>query len=581
MYKTGTSKVNVTVYKEHCGMLGYGRHFHYMRGVETPQWARAFAFESNGKKIVFLVVDYCFTTIYLKHGIINKLNEEYPELGYQDENVMITGQHTHSAAGGYTQHLVYNMTTPGFQEDVYNQYRDGIVQAIVEADRALQSSEIYFHSAEFDKDAEVAFNRSIEPYNQNPEIEKKITHKNRHLAADRFMKLLRFDNAEGKPIGSLNWFGVHTTSVSNRYDKVCYDNKGYAADFFEESFIEKFGEDFIIHNGFAQDATGDISPNYKWNPRLREYGGKFKDDYESAAYNGKLQSDHAKSIFDAAIDKGTKIKGEIDFIQAYFDMTSVNVSEEYTGGLPNQSTGPACFGMAFLEGTTDGQGAPKAIGALCKAFFHSGREMEILAARLSRNKKRQLELLAYYNAQRPKPIVMNLSKGIVAFARKPERLVVPSFFDPVVKYMKYVNKVGKNVQTPWVEERLPLQIFIIGQLAIVGIPSEITTIAARRLRNSVAEILKERGVEIVITSPYANGYSGYITTPEEYKLQYYEGGHTLFGRWTLPAYQIKFRELARELLKPVEERTFLGIEPLIFERDNIWTGFEDPNIRVW
>jgi neutral ceramidase len=147
--------------------------------------------------------------------------------------------------------------------------------------------------------------------------------------------------------------------------------------------------------------------------------------------------------------------------------------------------------------------------------------------------------------------------------------------------MKYVNKVGKNVQTPWVEERLPLQIFIIGQLAIVGIPSEITTIAARRLRNSVAEVLKERGVEIVITSPYANGYSGYITTPEEYKLQYYEGGHTLFGRWTLPAYQIKFRELARELLKPREERSYQGVEPLIFDRENIWTGFEDPNIRVW
>jgi hypothetical protein len=64
MYQIGSSKVNITIYKEHVGMLGYGRHFHYMRGVETEQYARAFVFENGGKKCVFVVVDYCFTTIY-------------------------------------------------------------------------------------------------------------------------------------------------------------------------------------------------------------------------------------------------------------------------------------------------------------------------------------------------------------------------------------------------------------------------------------------------------------------------------------------------------------------------------------
>jgi neutral ceramidase len=104
-----------------------------MRGVETEQYARAFVFENEGKKCVFVVVDYCFTTIYLKHGIVQKLQAEYPQFGYSDANVMITGQHTHSTAGGYTQHLIYNMTTPGFQWDVYEHYRDGIIAAIVDA----------------------------------------------------------------------------------------------------------------------------------------------------------------------------------------------------------------------------------------------------------------------------------------------------------------------------------------------------------------------------------------------------------------------------------------------------------------
>lgn len=577
----GTSKIDITFYRENAGMLGYGRHFHYMRGIETPQYARAFVFERAGKKIAFVNVDFCFTTIYLKHGVIEKLQSDYPELGYTDANVMIAAQHTHSTAAGYTQHLIYNMTTPGFQWDVFECYRDGIVKAIVEADQKLQTAEIRYHSGEFDKEAEVAFNRTLVAYNKNPEISERLGHKNRHLAVDRVMKLLRFNRPDGSPIGSINWFGVHTTSVSNRCDKVCYDNKGYAADFFENYLQEEYGAENEIHTAFAQDAAGDISPNYIWNMRTREYRGKHKDDYESAAYNGQLQFEKAKEIFEASMLDGEKIDGEIDYILAYFDMTSVEISEEYTKGLPNQTTGPACFGMAFLEGTTDGQGAGKALGAIVKAFFNSSREVEILAARLSRNTERQESVLNFYNSQRPKAIVMNLSNGVVANAKYPERLVIPGFFDPIVKYIKHVNRVGQGVRTPWVEERMPLQIFVIGKIAIVGIPSEITTVAGQRLRDTVAEVLKERGVETVILSPYANGYAGYITTPEEYKLQRYEGGHTLFGRWTLPAYQIHFKSLATELLKLPEDRRYLGVESLIFDKAEIWSGFEDPKVRVY
>jgi neutral ceramidase len=579
--RIGTSKIDITFFREKLGMLGYGRHFHYMHGIETPQYARAFAFEQNGRKMAFVNVDFCFATIYLKNGIVEKLQLEYPELGYTDANLMITAQHTHSTAAGYTQHLIYNMVTPGFQWDVYEHYRDKITEAIVAADLKLQKAEIKYHSGEFHPEAEVAFNRSVRSYNRNPEITERLGHKNRHLAVDRVMKLLRFNRPDGSPIGSINWFGVHTTSVSNRYDKVCYDNKGYAADYFENYLKEEYGTENEMHTAFAQDAAGDISPNFVWHQRYREYRGKQKDDYENAGENGHLQFEKAKEIFEESMLKGEKIDGEIDYILAYFDMTNTAISEEYTKGISNQRTGPACFGMAFLEGTTDGQGAPRALGAIVKAIFNSSREVEILAARLSKNPERQEEVLNFYNSQRPKAVVMNLSSGVVANAKFPEKLVIPGFFDPVVKYIKHVHRIGKKVKTPWVEERMPMQIFILGKLAIVGIPAEITTVAGQRLRNTVAEVLKERGVETVILSPYANGYAGYITTPEEYQLQRYEGGHTLFGRWTLPAYQIHFKALATELLKSPDERRYLGVEPMIFDKSEIWSGFEDPKVRIY
>ena len=197
---------------------------------------------------------------------------------------------------------------------------------------------------------------------------------------------------------------------------------------------------------------------------------------------------------------------------------------------------------------------------------------------MSKNPERKKNVIDYYKAHHPKPIVINHSTGVVAGAKYPEKLVVPDFVDPTVKFIKYANRVGYGKKTPCIPKKLPLQIFIIGQLAIVGIPAEITTMSGNRLRNTVAKILKERGVEEVLITPYANSYAGYITTYEEYRMQLYEGGHTLFGKWTLAGYQMKFRELAQELLKAPEDRKNYPLRPDMFATEDIWTGMEDKGI---
>nr|MCS5594739.1 neutral/alkaline non-lysosomal ceramidase N-terminal domain-containing protein [Porticoccaceae bacterium] len=86
----------------------------------------------------------------------------------------------------------------------------------------------------------------------------------------------------------------------------------------------------------------------------------------------------------------------------------------------------------------------------------------------------------------------------------------------------------------------------LGQLVILAMPTEITTMAGRRLR---AAVMKELGdwANHSVLAGYSNGYAGYVTTPEEYLLQQYEGGHTLHGRWTLPAYQQIASHLASTL----------------------------------
>ena len=68
----------------------------------------------------------------------------------------------------------------------------------------------------------------------------------------------------------------------------------------------------------------------------------------------------------------------------------------------------------------------------------------------------------------------------------------------------------------------------------------------------------------------SNAYCGYVTTYEEYQCQCYEGGHTVFGEWTLAAFQTKFKELALQLLKNPESRTIdQSIAPYEFTEEEL------------
>jgi neutral ceramidase len=90
---------------------------------------------------------------------------------------------------------------------------------------------------------------------------------------------------------------------------------------------------------------------------------------------------------------------------------------------------------------------------------------------------------------------------------------------------------------------------------IIGVPGEFTTMAGRRLRDTVrAQLVADGAADantVVVISGLANQYSHYITTREEYHQQRYEGASTLFGQHTLAAYQQRFAKLAALLVSGV------------------------------
>mgnify|MGYP003630521586 CR=1 FL=1 len=99
--------------------------------------------------------------------------------------------------------------------------------------------------------------------------------------------------------------------------------------------------------------------------------------------------------------------------------------------------------------------------------------------------------------------------------------------------------------------RALLQVFQINDLVIVPLPWEITLESGNQIRAAVAETLPEGNWQIEISS-LANGYFGYAVTPAEYQLQYYEGGHTLYGPHTLDFLSHQSARLSHDMVTSSE-----------------------------
>jgi len=91
------------------------------------------------------------------------------------------------------------------------------------------------------------------------------------------------------------------------------------------------------------------------------------------------------------------------------------------------------------------------------------------------------------------------------------------------------------------------QVVRINELVLVPLPWEVTLESGNRIREAVRESLPEGDWRIEIAS-VANGFFGYVTTPEEYSIQFYEGGHTIYGPGTLDFLARQSATLAEETL---------------------------------
>lgn len=480
-YLVGRGVADITGEVAEAGMLGYADPSQVSAGMHQRQRARAFVVVDRRTKqrIVHVTADLPLMFQSVRDEVLARLKQRFGAL-YGEHNVMLTVTHTHSGPGGYAHHHLYNITTAGFHERTFEAAVGGITSAVVRAHRDLAPSTLTLASSRL---ANASAQRSRTSFNRNPARDRRYY----PTGTDTKSTTLEVRRG-GRLVGLLNWFPVHATSMTTGNHLVSPDNKGYAAWHYEHDLggVDHLAEseDPSLVTAFAQTNAGDMSPNL----RLRPGTGPTTNQSTNTRIIGTRMADAARRGVAAS---GAAVRGGIDSRVVYVNLADVAVRGRFTPDGKPQRTCPAAFGAAFAAGSTEdgGGGLP---------VFHEGGDggnplFDVVSEALG-----------------------TASPELEACHGKKEILFPAGSIDVV-------------------QQRLPVQLFRLGQLYVIGIPAEVTIVSGLRLRRAVAAAVGT-GVESVLVQGYANAYAHYVTTPEEYDVQNYEGASTLFGRYELPAF---------------------------------------------
>jgi len=508
-YLLGCGSADITGPAAGFSMQGFFRKDQLTEGIHLRQRARAFLIaqlneEPNekpdrGKRIVFVCADLCLITPEIHRKVLVRLQQRFDDL-YTEENVILSATHTHSGAGGYWRYGADGSLGAGFFPEYVDAIVAGIESAIAAAHQQLRPGRILVARGNVQG---AGANRSVVAYRNNPKAERALYLND----TDTEMTLLKFLGGKSgdQALGTVNWFAVHPTSMTYNNHFLSSDSKGYASIQFERQMGAMHGAPNRFVAAFAQSNCGDVTGNLNLNNT-----GPGKDEFQSTQIIGQRQLDVARRLYEEANEA---LAGPIDVRHTYVDFSRLAIAAEFTKSGP-QTTSPAAYGYSFAAGSTeDGGGHP---------LFQEGMK----------ERNPAIDLLAYqmFPDFRPNERIRQL--------QQPKAVL----FAP-----------GAAKKDSGLAQVLPLSVCRIGQLAIVVGPAEFTTMAGRRVRRSVQKVLGNEAKYVVIAG-YSNAYSGYVSTREEYEMQQYEGGHTLFGPWTLAGYQQEYVRLARAMVegKPVD-----------------------------
>lgn len=508
-YMVGAGIYDITGAAAESNLFGYANSKD-TDGLQQRIFSRAFiiASQSNSNnRVVFISADLGAIFQSVKLEVVKKLKQKYGSL-YTNDNVMLTATHTHVGSGGLSHYTLYQIASAdtslaGYSSQNFKAVVDGIVSSIERAHGNLTVGSVDLVQGEL---LGASVNRSLDGYNQNLD-------KNQYSNdTNKAMTLLRLTADNGEELGMINWFAVHNTSLSNNYTKLSGDNKGYAQYRFEKDKNSDHRQAKTFVAAFANSDEGDVVPSDGNANSVPGFQGS-SNELSNAVNAGQRQYDKAKTLF---AETGSRMNGSLVAKHVWANMENFWVRPEFSGN-GWQKLCSAARGFSFAAG---GENGPSNIDGITEGMtIHNTGET------------------AWDRFISGSPIIgaLQFIAGLTGLSQ-----------DDSCQHDKPILLSTGNLN--WVPEILPFQIFVVGELAIIAAPSEVTTMAGRRIRAEVLSSLAGYGVNQAVIAGLANTYSGYLSTPEEFQSQQYEGASTAFGKHTLAAYMQTYSELSDAIL---------------------------------
>ncbi|MGC9781649.1 MAG: neutral/alkaline non-lysosomal ceramidase N-terminal domain-containing protein [Candidatus Heimdallarchaeota archaeon] len=402
--------------------------------------------------------------------------------------------------GGYSFYPTFNIIGKGFCKQTFEIIVNGFVQAIIRAWNNMKPAKIFINTSEL---MDCGGQRSREAWESNPQKERE-----KYGDTDKSFTLLKFIDSSGKLFDTIVYYALHSTSIGIKNRLISSDNRGYASRFLERMFENdpyKFNPNFIA--AFPNANGGDVSPNVGLG---HPPGGE--EDYRRMKASGDKLCQKTIQLINSEAEE---ISGDIRFGQMNVNLANVQINGT------SRRTCDGAFGASFSGASSEDNSSsiPLFVEGLTKSELLNG---EISRKYSFRNKALTFLLdLIWHDMDDP--------EWVEAQGEKPILL-------PVGR--------AKFRGMPFYPHIFPFQIFKFGSVCIIGFPGEITSMAGRRLKNTIFKTFKETEVKYCVLNCYANSYSNYTTTKEEYSQQHYEGASTLFGPNQLEAIQQEYRKIA-------------------------------------
>ena len=510
--RAGAGEADITPRQTHYYLGGYTRADRLARGQHTRLFANALVLERGGRKVALVAADLFMMPAGLQQHIAEAA-------GFAPSDVLITVSHTHSGPGGFANFPTYNSAAPSME--------------------TVTSPETFV-------------NFFFTPQPADPQLYGFLV---RQISA-----AIRSAEADLGP-ATAGWGESRITGVTR--------NRSLEAHLANHGIVEPRGEGTPEQDPEGPVHTIDPNVDVLRVDKLVRRRGRTRRVPIGAWSNFANHGTVTKAVFEA-YNGDHHASAKRVFEQKVRRIGRVPAGQQVVNVFGNSNEGDQSAGM-----DNSGPAGSDYVGrieaaAMLRAWRRAGRS-------LSRTPALDLRWTrACFCGRRTEggTVARTGRPGLPFFTGSEEERgplfdVTQEPFEDVRSPAEGFDSQGHKITIPGGDfpPAVPLMVVRVGNRIIASLPGEATKEVGARVSRAVLDQTGGTGVEKVVISGLANEFISYITTPEEYERQHYEGGSTLFGPYEANFLRDRLVELTRALVsggpapEPYELDVVNGVEP--------------------